>query len=388
MAPSSVLAAGLFLAAALVPARAQDHAGENAAAASARVFDGSALSSVSEDGASVVDARFENGGLRRFTYLRPQNGFSLEVGDLGQGAGVPSLGSSPYLSLGKDWAGSGSWLDWGLKTRVSALDLQSRYFDTRGPYDSQRLYLLSAAANAGRAFPLWGPVDFGWSVMALARVDQYFPNAALDETAGLRVRLNPDHQVGLFGGVTQAAGLLSRDWAAQAIDGGKLSSPRVDSAPHVEVGAWGRLRGDASYEAWAARQSNPFSDLTRLEGSLSRPGLGGRVSAGLKAETESGDGIQFDRRQRALTFGLTQDDGKQWGVEAGRQGRWSRARRVRARRGARWHSTYGSNDRAPAAPLPASAWSPRCRDTRGACRAPSRAGSGTARGSRPDQAAV
>ncbi|MBI3564441.1 MAG: hypothetical protein HY079_04505, partial [Elusimicrobia bacterium] len=244
-------------------------------------------------------------------------GLNAEIGTLG-GSGSPML-SGRYFSLDGAKEGSGRYFDWSLEGRASAADLSTRWADPEASR-SEQLYFYGLMGRVGRAYPLWGPLDVGWSLLGVARLDALFPTLSLDQTVGVRARLGGEQSVGVFGGVTEGAAALTRDWAARALTNDHPAQARVVESPHVELGAWGPIPSTSgSYQAFAGVQRNEFTTQTRLEGALSRPVLGGTVSAGLRAEDERGADMEFDRRERALRLGLDRGDGWEWSVEAGKR---------------------------------------------------------------------
>jgi hypothetical protein len=265
----------------------------------------------------------------------PSKTFTVEAAHLFDGAGGPLIGEGDYVTVDGARAGSGRWFDWRYEGRASVLGARTRWFDGVPPPDPllrepslrgdpaamsrEDLYFLGVMGRVGRAYPLWGPLDFAWNLQGIARADQYFPTATLDQSLGLRARLGGGHQAFLFGGVTEGVAALSKDWAAKALAGRSVADPHLTRAPHLELGVQGPLSSGRDYQAFAGVQDNELTRQTRLEAALSRPGLGGTVSAGLRAENEDGRGVEFSDHRRALRLSLTRRDGWEWSVETGRQ---------------------------------------------------------------------
>lgn len=269
-----------------------------------------------------------NGEMDRFTLRHEASDFQLSFGQLGAGGRSPLLGRSPYLSLEKGGSGSGSRLDYGYKLQAGVVDLNARLFYDDAPgldrridqglslvgdpaltrslsvstdFTGQKLFLGSALGHVGRAYNLFGPVDFAWSAMGAMRWTGAFPNASLDQSAGLRVKTAPDHNVGVFGGATEAIGLFSRSIVADSVSSGKVDvKPELDVAPHVTVAAWGKMPylSSVQYSLEAGRQWNPWTTVQSAAGSLSAPaGKEGRVGVFGSYSDESGEGAEFRRRK-------------------------------------------------------------------------------------------
>lgn len=290
------------------------------------LFDKSAKPEAAAGSAWSADARLANGEASRFTLSHREKGLELQLGDLGAGGRSPLLGSSPYVNLKKGSSGSGDWLDYGYKVQTGVIDLRARLYHDDNPavdgrldrslsilgrdmpealsystdFQRDRLLVGSALGHFGRAYHLFGPVDLGWSAMGLARLTGPFPNLTLDQSAGLRVRASESHTVGLFGGLTEAAGLLSRDIVGRSLDGDKPKTKvEVDKAPHASVAAWGRMPylSGATYSVEAGRQWNPWTTVQSAAASVSS----GKVGVQGAYKVERGDSIEFERKRLEAT---------------------------------------------------------------------------------------
>ena len=273
---------------------------------------------------------FRGSQLNRFTLRNDPHDFQLQLGFWAT-TGQSLLGASPYLNAMKGGKGSESFLDYSWKAQAGYVDLNARMFPPGGgaldggidralgagsvpgySSDFQRtgLFVGSAIGQAGRAWTLFGPVDFGVSAMGLMRVTGVFPNVTLDQTAALRWRVDPDHNVAVMGGVTEAAGLLSKSVMADTIKGGKVGlDPRLETAPHVSLAAWGKLpyMADARYSVEAGHQWNPWTTVQSAAGTLSVPAGRGRVGLRGAWEREAGADIEFERNKASggIVLGLS-----------------------------------------------------------------------------------
>ncbi|MEK7857876.1 MAG: hypothetical protein AAB320_01930 [Elusimicrobiota bacterium] len=292
----------------------------------ALLFDGGRLEAeTSLQGDWSARADFANGRLRRWNMKSPSSDTEVEVGDLAAGGLSPALGSSPYWSVTKGHAGSGDWLDHQFRGQASYVNLEARNFPEvpapqyQGGFTKESYYVFSGLAQAGRAYPLYGPVDAAWSALGVFRRTQAFPNASFDESVGLRARIGQDHSLGLFTGVTQAVGLLSEDWANRAVSGLEQQAG-MEKAPHSNISLWGRLPWrQADYAVDLGRQDNPMTEVSSLRASLGAPAGAGRLSVYGAGETEVGRRIEFDRRRSSLGASWAPDGRTRWFAEYGRQ---------------------------------------------------------------------
>lgn len=290
--------------------------------------------------------RLSNGRLSRFTARNEPHDFELTMGDLGQ-SGSSMIGHSPYLSLKKGSSGSGSRFDYGYKLQTGVVDMSARlYGPDSSPYDAridqaaavlggedeawakknlsystswqnQQIFVGSALGHVGRAYNLFGPVDLAWSAMGLARVSGGFPNVTLDQSAGLRWRAAPDHNVGLFGGLTEAVSLFSKSVVADSIaDGSVPADPALDLAPHGHLAAWGKMPYFSSmrYTVEAGRQWNPWTTVQSAAASVSdgKFGIHGAYSS------ETGDSAEFNRTRAQLGVSYKPAGGMDLWATAGR----------------------------------------------------------------------
>lgn len=272
--------------------------------------------------------KLSNGRLSKYSLRNEPWDFELSMGDLGAGGGS-MLGSSPYLNLKKGGAGSGSWLDYGYKVQTGVVDMSARlYAPDSNPADAridqaagvlggkdeewakknlsystdwqnQQILVGSALGHVGRAYNLFGPVDLAWSAMGLARVSGGFPNVTLDQSAGLRWRVNSDHNVGLFGGLTEAVSLFNKSIVADSIADGSIPvKAELDTAPHGHAAAWGKIPylAGARYTVEAGRQWNPWTTVQSAAASVSH----GKFGVHGAYSSESGDAVEFSRTRGQL----------------------------------------------------------------------------------------
>ncbi|MBI5210794.1 MAG: hypothetical protein HY927_12560 [Elusimicrobia bacterium] len=277
------------------------------------------------------------GRLRRFSLSRVDRDLRLDAGTIGVDGGSPLVAPSPYANLTLGGQGSGSKVDWSWKAQTGVLRLNARLFAPDAPgidrrvdgaiddldssagkfglgggvlgrsldvpteFEGQTMFVGSVMAQMGRAYRLVGPVDVGWSAMSLMRMTHLFPNSTLDQTAGARVRLPGENSIGLYGGLTEAAGLFSRSvWRESLRDEKFELSPSLQTAPHAGIAAWGKLPylSQVRYSAEAGRQWNPWTTVTSAAGSLSVP-AGREGTLGVQGfwSRESGKDIEFERRR-------------------------------------------------------------------------------------------
>ena len=126
-------------------------------------------------------------------------------------------------------------------------------------------------AQFGRAYPLFGPVDVGWTATQILKVSHVFPNVNFDQTAGARVRLGRGFNLGLFGGVSENVSYITNRVMQQAFEekGPKLGF-YSEIAPHAAVALWGPLPGlsDARFELIGRQQWNKDTTIQKAEAAL------------------------------------------------------------------------------------------------------------------------
>lgn len=257
------------------------------------------------------------------------------------------LGPSPHLSLTyEDAAPLEAPVDARVFARTGGIALSARYFnDAQGPADDNPLLPLarevaglggyegdfgpyleyedpyrtgvvlmhSVLGQVGRAYPLAGPVDWGWAVTGLAKMSQVFPNASANAAAALRLGLGNDRALTLYGGLTGNLSPFAYDLTRQIVERGK---PRatwgLEAAPQVGAKLTGRIPGTRTLDL-TLRGSNQWNmDTTRtdFDAELSARLFGDRATAFYgEWMRERGDAIEFGRRRwsAGLRQGLRDD---------------------------------------------------------------------------------
>lgn len=281
--------------------------------------------------------------VRKLTLTMP-DGTRLEGGKLGLGGTSPLVFPSPYVGLAKDGSGTGSAFDYDYKLRAYALGLNARLFADDAPELDARIdkgvdalgsadprlglrpgadalrdslafrttpettwmSYVSALGRFGRAYSLFPRVDLGWSVMGDMRVAGVFPNATLDQTAGVRVDAGGGTKVGVFGGVTEALGMFKDTVIADSLEARKKkTSIHPEAAPHAELAAWGKVPyvSGAQYTLSAGRQWNPWTTLTSASAGIEAPVGSAKVGAFGRWSSEDGTVMEFGREKTSV--GLT-----------------------------------------------------------------------------------
>ncbi len=224
-------------------------------------------------------------------YSNSEKGYELELGALDPFNSDPLLGTSQYFGIRKYGGKSGRWFDWSYDSKLFLLDLEARY----GPgskSESETMTIGSAMGQVGRAYHLFGPIDVGWSVMGIMRASDMFPNLSLDETVGVRFKLNENHAMGYFTGLTQSAVEGGRTWTET------LKEERT--AVHDAIAFWGDMRNDLGYRVELGRQQNATTNVESLSSSLLIPSRYDDIAIRARIEEETGDSIEFHRKRTSL----------------------------------------------------------------------------------------
>ncbi|MBI5630853.1 MAG: hypothetical protein HY921_08220 [Elusimicrobia bacterium] len=285
-----------------------------------------------------VSVDFRNLEPRRFV-IANRDGLSFQGGYLGVAGRSPLIGVSPYFSVRQDIEGSNSWVDYAVQAQVGVVDLKSRLYYADNPsldsridrtvdglsgldpriglrpqsieslrdpirfsmdFQGQNTVIGSVLAQVGRAYPIVGPLDAGWSAMLVGRYSGGFPNVVLDQSGALRVRLGEENYFGLFGGVTEAVGLFKENFATAALTQDKVKLPvHPDLAPHASVAFWGKMPylSGARYSVEAGKQWNPMTTVQTVAASVVAPaGKEGHVGVQGRYSKEDGAAIEFHRK--------------------------------------------------------------------------------------------
>lgn len=312
------------------------------------LFDHSASGLGGEPSPWSTRLRAQNGGLETFSLRHDKKDFELSLGDLGAGQRSPLLGPSPYFNLRKGGQGSGSAFDYGYKAQAGLVLTQGRLFSPDAPavdakidravdllgndkvrsalsvptgFTEAPIFVGSVLGHVGRAYHLGGPVDVGWSAMGLGRMTGLFPNATFDQSVGMRVKTGDTQNIGLFGGVTEAAGLFARTLVAESLASGKTKlSPELDMAPHAALAAWGKLPylSGGQYTAEVGRQWNPWTTVQSLGGSVSMNAGSGRVGLQGSWSDESGREAEFARTKSQAGLSYSPNSGTDLSLVYGR----------------------------------------------------------------------
>lgn len=269
-----------------------------------------------------LDQRSDLPSLER-TEAESRSLFDGASGKWGVSGGALAPGSlqsrSPFATIDGEIANSGKHYDYLLQGRLGAVDLSAR-FAPPSPNDplvagdgsalsSRSISVGSILMQAGRAIPLFGPIDLGVGALGMARVVDGFPNATTDESAALRIRFDGGHSVAVFGGATQSLSYLSADWARRQIVGEGGSDLGVRSSPHAGVSTWGPLAGQGSYSVMMRRQNNELTTESALSGEAAWPWRSGAASVFGRAERRDGAEIEYERRKNSVGVGYRTRDG-------------------------------------------------------------------------------
>lgn len=274
---------------------------------------------------------------------------AFEAGQLGLGGRSPLVAPSPYFSVESGGEGSGARLDYSWRARANVVGLGARLYENDEPeldrkidlgleslktldpawgvkpdevdgwkrslsfstsFETTWMFLGSAMGRVGRAYHLLPRVDVGWSAMGEARVAGIFPNAALDQTAGARVKVDERTNVGVFGGVTETPRLFGGGTIKDSLAGDKFklkTDPGVDAAPHASVAAWGRMPylSSARYEVSAGQQWNPWTTVRAVSAAASVDAVGVFV----RHEAETGEEHEFSRKKSSAGVSVSPSQG-------------------------------------------------------------------------------
>lgn len=312
-----------------------------------RLFDGVAAHTGEDmSGEVVVDAHVRNEAVYDMTVTNPRTGLSASLGQLYVDGRFPQAAPSWYANL--NWGAESkpeSRVDYRVKASLGYVDLSSRYFadDTQSPavasvfalgsrlglpqsrldqlskyvtyndpYEVHDIVVTSLLTQLGRAYPLLKNLDVSWTLGGLEKTLWVAPNAAFDETLGLRARLRGGVSVGLFGGAAQNLSPVSSALVQEVFNTGTVQpGVYLENDPHVSVALWGRVpgasdlyfSGDAT-QRWTATTQVHEADASLMTTFWSHP----LAVKGLYSR-ETGPGIGFDReRARAeIDYRFTDD---------------------------------------------------------------------------------
>ncbi|MBI3553153.1 MAG: hypothetical protein HY077_11615 [Elusimicrobia bacterium] len=313
-----------------------------------RMFDGVAAHGDKDmKGDWVVDAHVRNETLYDMTLTNPKTGFSFSVGQLFVDNRHPTEAPSWYgnVTWGKD-SKPESWVDYRFKMSVGYVDLRSRWFANGpdpnvgrafslgsdlgvpqdklnnisryvtydDPYKAHGIIVTSLLSEMGRAYNLFGPLDLSWTVGNLVKTMWIAPNAAFDETLGLRLRLADGLNLGVFGGVTQNLSpvgnhLLQEAMADQTMKAGLM----VEQAPHASLALWGKVPGasDVYFSVSGTQRWNKDTTVHEAEASLMTTFLNHPLALRGVVSRESGPGIEFDRQKARVQLDYHLSDNAQ-----------------------------------------------------------------------------
>ncbi len=281
----------------------------------------------------VVDAHVRNETVYDMTVSSPKTGLSLQMGQLYVDDQHPLAESSPYANLtwGKD-SKPDSWVDYRFKASLGYVDLRSRYFSNDSnsgvnsalalgqqlgvpqsslntiskyatyddPYQSHGIIVTSLLSELGRAYHLAGPVDLSWTVGGLIKTMWVAPNAAFDETLGLRVKMKNGMSLGFFGGVAQNVSPVGNDLLQEAMNTGTIKPGLyLENDPHVSAALWGKVPGasDLSFSVTATQRWTAETQVREGEASLMTTFMRHPLTVKAGYSRETGDGIGFDREK-------------------------------------------------------------------------------------------
>ncbi len=319
------------------PLTAEDFA--RAQAIMDHLFDGVAAHTGNDmSGEVVVDAHVRNETVYDMTVTNPRTGLSLSVGQLFVDDQHPNAEASPYANItwNKD-SKPDSWADYRFKASLGYVDLRSRYFTDDSsvngpvnqvlqlgqqlgvpqaqlnqaskyvtyddPYQTHGIIVTSLLTELGRAYNLFGPVDLSWTVGGLVKTMWVAPNAAFDETLGLRVRLSDGMSLGFFGGVAQNASPVGTDIFQQGLASSNIKTGLyIENAPHVGVALWGKVPGvsDLHFSVSGTQRWNETTSVHEAEGSLMTTFYDHPLALRASISQETGTSIEYGRRKEQL----------------------------------------------------------------------------------------
>ena len=312
-----------------------------------RLFAGGfAEKSKGSDDGLIVDARLRNETVYDMTVASPKTGLAFSAGQLYVDDRHPLAAASPYANL--TW-GTDSRPDDGVDYRVKAslgrVGLRSRYFSDGPPpgvdsalqlgrelgvaqdqldpisrsaadgdrYQTHGIFVSSLLAELGRAQRLAGPVDASWTLGGLVKTLWAAPNAAFDETLGLRARLRDGLSAGLFGGVAQNVSPVGDRILQEALDGPVKTGVFLESAPHVGTALWGKVPGASGLD-FSASTTHRWTAQTQVnegESTLTAKVKDRPLSLKIAYSRESGPNIGFDREKASPEIAYGFADGAQ-----------------------------------------------------------------------------
>jgi len=302
-----------------------------------RMFDGVAAHTGKDmSGEIVVDAHVRNETVYDMTLTNPRTGLSLSAGQLYVDDRFPVAAPSWYgnLTWNKD-SRPDSGVDYRIKASLGYVDLHSRYFADGpspavpnalslasqlgvpqsslnqiskyttydDPYQTQGIVVSSLLAELGRAYPLMKSVDVSWTVGGLLKTMWVAPNAAFDETLGLRIRLKDGSSLGIFGGVAQNVSPVGNQLLQNALGNGTIAPGMyLENDPHVSAALWGSIPGasDLHYSVSATERWTPTTRVSEGEASLMTTFWSHPLALKAAVSRESGSGIEFERDKARL----------------------------------------------------------------------------------------
>lgn len=309
-----------------------------------RMFDGAAPGGRDLKGEFVVDARVRDGQVYDITATNPRTGLSLSFGQLFVGGTRPIAETSPYANLAwnKD-SKPESWVDYRFSATLGYVDLKSRYFaddsnaavngvlDTGAklgvpqeqlqqaaryatysdPYESHGIVVTSLLAQLGRAYHIAGPIDASWTLGALIKTMWVAPNAAFDETVGVRARLPGGASVAVFGGVAQNLSPIGNSALTDLVTSATTKvGASVENDPHLGVAFWGTVPStDLRVCAIASQRWTSNTTAREAEVSLMTTFYNHPLAAKVGYSDERGSSIEYDRKRERveLDYGVARD---------------------------------------------------------------------------------
>ena len=288
----------------------------------------------------------QNGQIRRFAWTYAPQDFTLEAGHL---AVVPRNGliaPSGYVAAVKGFSHEGV-LDANLKVQAGVADLQARLFTDDNPaldakvqsslqaaqqlagmhgyvdpsvfaaiqndtqvdtsFQSQHVFIGSALAQAGKAFHLDGPFDFGLVAGGVGRLVSTFPSGAIDQTAALRLRAPQGVSGAFFMGVTEALGLFGPTFWQDSFQNEKVAANvHIDVAPHVGAEVWGPVPGlpRSTFDLGVEERFGPLTETTAVRAATEHDlGRAGALSLAGRYDREKGDAIEYSRQRGSAELG-------------------------------------------------------------------------------------
>ncbi len=143
-------------------------------------------------------------------------------------------------------------------------------------------------------------MDLSWNVGGLIKTMWVAPNAAFDETLGLRVRMKNGMSVGFFGGVAQNVSPVGDNLLQQAISNGTIQPGLyLENDPHVSAAIWGKVPGasDLHFSLSATQRWTSETQVHEGEASLMTTFMKHPIAVKGVYSHETGTSIEFDREK-------------------------------------------------------------------------------------------